>query len=300
MQALEPDALRALYHFAPDGVLFTAPDGRVLAANPAACEILGRSEAEICALGRQGLTDHGDERWGPLLAERARTGRARGIARMVRGDGTLIEIEMSARIFVDADGERHTCTILRDASDRVRMEQELAAISNSLRELSITDELTGLRNRRGFAAIGRQLLELADRQRCSATLLFVDVDNMKELNDRHGHAAGDGALRAVALALGHVLRRADTVSRIGGDEFVGLAVGLQQPARETIERRIKAKLSDASTLAAVGRPIRVSIGWASRSPGEAKTLDDLVAEADRAMYRAKVVKQPSDWPAVPG
>ncbi len=299
MEALEPDVLRALYHFAPDGVLFTSPDGRVLAANPAACEILGRSEAEICALGRHGLADHGDERWGPLLAERARTGRARGIARMVRGDGTLIEIEMSARMFVD-DGERHTCTILRDVSDRVRMEQELAAISNSLRELSITDELSGLRNRRGFAAIGTQLLELADRQRCSATLLFVDVDNMKELNDRHGHAAGDGALRAVALALGHVLRRADTVSRIGGDEFVGLAVGLQQPARETIERRINAKLSDASTLAAVGRPIRVSIGWASRSPGEAKTLDDLVAEADRAMYRAKVVKHLADSPAVPG
>ena len=75
--ALGPEAYQATYEFGPDGVLFTAPYGRVLAANGAACEILGRTEAEICSLGRQGLADHTDERWKPLLAERERTGQVR-------------------------------------------------------------------------------------------------------------------------------------------------------------------------------------------------------------------------------
>ena len=124
-KTLGPEAYRAMYDNSPDGVLFTVPDGRVLAANPAACQILGRTEAEICSLGRQGLADHTDERWGPMLAERERTGRGHGVARMIRGDGALIEVEMSARVFSDANGERRTCTILRDVTERVSLEREL-------------------------------------------------------------------------------------------------------------------------------------------------------------------------------
>ena len=122
---LGPAAYRALYENSPDGVLFTVPDGRVLAANPAACQILGRTEAEICSLGRQGLADLTDERWPRILAERTRAGHTRGVARMIRADGTPIEVEMSAKIFNDAGGEERTCTIIRDVTDRVIMEREL-------------------------------------------------------------------------------------------------------------------------------------------------------------------------------
>src|SRR5271166_7161150 len=96
------EAYRAMYDNSLEGVLFTAPDGRVLAANSAACGVLGRSEAEICALGRQGMSDHSDRRWAPLLAERQRTGRVQGVARVIRGDGAAIEVEMSARGFSQA------------------------------------------------------------------------------------------------------------------------------------------------------------------------------------------------------
>src|SRR5437764_13320862 len=88
---LGPEAYRALYDNSPDGVLFTVPDGRVLAANNAACQILGRTEAEICSVGRQGLADPTDERWRPMLAQRDRSGSGRGVARMIRRDGSLIE-----------------------------------------------------------------------------------------------------------------------------------------------------------------------------------------------------------------
>ena len=124
-QAIGPEAYRALYDNSPDGVLFTVPDGTVLAANPAACQILGRTEVEICSLGRQGMADQTDERWPPILGERQRTGSTRGIARMIRGDGVPIEVEMSAKIFHDARGAQRACTIIRDVTDRMRMEREL-------------------------------------------------------------------------------------------------------------------------------------------------------------------------------
>ncbi len=289
-ETLGPEAYRALYENSPDGVLFTAPDGRVLAANPAACEIFQMTEAEICGRGRQGLADHTDERWDPMLAERERTGRVHGVARMIRGDGALIEVEMSAKVFTEANDEKRTCTILRDVTERVAMERELVEVSAQLRELILTDELTGLRNRRGLVAVGSQVLELADRQHSSAHLLFLDVDNMKELNDHYGHNAGDAGLRAVARALSQALQRADVVSRIGGDEFVALTLGLDDSGRDAVERRIQEYLHAASTVASVGRPVEVSMGWAARTPCQSATVADLLEEADRVMYRAKATR----------
>ncbi len=287
---LAPEAYRALYDHSPDGVLFTAPDGRVLAANPAACAILGLSEAEICARGRRGLSDPNDARWAGMVADRDRNGRGQGIARMVRGDGDLIEVEMSAQIFTQSDGARRTCTVIRDVTERLRMEQELIDMSARLRDMTLTDELTELRNRRGFVTIGAQLLEVADRQEALASLLFLDVDNLKELNDRYGHPAGDSGLRAVARALRQALRRADVAARIGGDEFVALGVGLDETGRDAVELRIRESLCAESTVAAVGRAIEVSVGWALRGPGEPCSVEDLLADADRAMYRVKASK----------
>ena len=226
------EAYEALYLYGPDGVLFTIPDGRVIAANPAAREILQMPEDEICALGRVGLADVSDERWAPLVAERDLNGFAHGVARMVRGDGRAIEVEMSARVFRDVDGDLRTCTVIRDVTERVEMEQRMTEMAAELRDLAVQDDLTGLHNRRGFVEMATQVLELADRQGVACHLLFLDVDNMKELNDRFGHAAGDAGLRAVASTLKGLLRRADLVARLGGDEFVALTVGFDDaPAR---------------------------------------------------------------------
>lgn len=290
-EVLGPEAYRAMYDHSPDGVLFTAPDGRVFAASPAARQILRLSESEICARGRQGLADHSDERWGALLAERERTGHVRGVARMLRGDGVPIEVDISAQVFTDPNGEERTCTIVRDVSERVAMERQIVAMSARLRELTLTDELTGLRNRRGFLAAGAPLLEMADRERSTAHLLFVDVDNMKELNDCGGHAAGDAGLRAVATAISGALRGSDVVSRIGGDEFVALMLGLDDSECDAIERRIREDLGAGPVIAASGKAISVSAGWAARDPSASTTLDDLLLEADRAMYRAKSAKR---------
>jgi PAS domain S-box-containing protein len=131
---LGAEAYRALYEFGPDGVLFTSPDGPILAANPAACRLLGLTETEICARGRQGLADATDDRWGEIVAERVRTGHAQGIARMVRGDGLRIDVEMSSRLFTDAQGVARSCTVIRDVTERVSLEQELTRSRERLAE----------------------------------------------------------------------------------------------------------------------------------------------------------------------
>jgi len=289
-ERLGPEAHQALYEDSPNAVVFTLPDGRVTAANRAASKIFCMTETEICARGHQGLADPSDERWGPLLAQRERTGKAHGVARMVRSDGTLIEVGMSTYLFIAADGEERACTVFLEATDGVARERRLAEETDKRHELALNDELTGLRNRRGFVEVASQILEMADRQQVPAHLLFLHVDRMRELNDRLGHNSGDAALEAVARALTHALRRADVLARIGGDEFAALTLGLNRTGPNAVEARIGKYLGASPTVATVGAAVSVSVGWAVRAPGERVTVEDLLEHADQMMYRTKAMK----------
>jgi diguanylate cyclase (GGDEF)-like protein/PAS domain S-box-containing protein len=289
-ERLGPEAYHALYEDSPNAVFFTLSDGRVTAANRAASKIFRMTETEICARGHQGLADPSDERWALLLAQRERTGSAHGAARMIRSDGALIEVEMSTHLFIAADGEERACTVFLDVTGRVAREGGLAEETDKRREFALSDELTGLRNRRGFVDVASQILEMADRQQVPAHLLFVDVDHMKELNDRLGHDSGDAALKAVSRALTHAVRRADLVSRIGGDEFAALTLGLNKTGPNAVEARLGKYLGASPTVAAVGAAVTVSVGWAVRAPGEAVTVEDLLENADQIMCRTKAMK----------
>ena len=138
---LDVQAYRALYEHGPYGVLFTSPDGRIHAANPAACRILGLTEAEICARGRQGLVDATDDRWSAMLAERAQTGQGQGVGRMIRGDGVPIEVELQSRLFTDAGGEQRSCTVIGDVTARVQLERELV---ESKARLAEAEQMAGI------------------------------------------------------------------------------------------------------------------------------------------------------------
>ena len=285
-EVLGPADYAALYRHSPDGVLFTSTEGPVLAANPAACAILAMTEAEICRAGRQGLADPGDPRWDAMLATRRQQGRVKGVARMRRGDGSFIEVEMSAQIFLDDAGHERACTVIRDVSERVAIEERLRTMTATLHELSMNDELTGLRNRRAAMTLGSQPVELADRQRHEVQVLFVDVDGLKALNDAFGHAAGDDALRAVAEALSSAFRRSDVVARIGGDEFLVVTLGVGERDRAGLERRIRQSLA-AADLAAPGERVEVSLGWATRPVDDPAPFETWVSRADHAMYAAR-------------
>ena len=127
---------RSLFENSIDGVLLTAPNGDILAANPAACRLLGRTEAEICAAGRAGVVDQADPRLPGLLEERMRTGQFRGELTLVCGDGTRFPAEVSSGMFRDRDGSLKTSMIFRDITERIQaynlLEQRVAERTREL------------------------------------------------------------------------------------------------------------------------------------------------------------------------
>ncbi|MDQ1723865.1 MAG: hypothetical protein QOG52_893 [Frankiaceae bacterium] len=144
VHTLDAYELRALFEHMLDGVLFTHPDGTILAANPAACSLLHATEEEVCAAGRGALTDPTDERWPALVAERARLGRAHGRARMRRvHDGSTFECEMSSSIFWTRDGQEHACVVLRDVTAEERLVSELLRAERQWR-LTVDHAATGI------------------------------------------------------------------------------------------------------------------------------------------------------------
>ncbi len=132
----------SLYENSLDAVLLTAPDGRILAANPAACRVFGRTEEEICQAGRNGLVDPKDLRVTPLLEERARTGQAKGELFLIRKDGTRFPAEVSSVVFEAAGGIERTSMIVRDLTERHMAEEVLRERDREIR--LITDNVAGL------------------------------------------------------------------------------------------------------------------------------------------------------------
>ena len=130
--------------------------------------------------------------------------------------------------------------------------------------LSRTDELTGFQNRRGLAAGGTKLLQIADGQRGEVRVLFVDVGNLQELNEQVGHHAGDAALQAVARALAVTFRKVDVLARIGGTVFLAVALNLDEAECDVMTSRIMELLGAPETTEFVGAPIVVSFGWTTR------------------------------------
>ena len=171
--------------------------------------------------------------------------------------------------------------VLRDISDRRDAHEQR-------RRASETDHLTGLANRRVFFEAGQREVERFHRAPRPLALILLDADHFKRINDRHGHPAGDEVLRHLAGVMLRSLRQVDVPARIGGEEFAVLlpSIGLEG-ARLVAERLRRAMAADAVTLAD-GTVIRytVSAGLALMQSGLAR-LEDLIEQADRALYAAK-------------
>ena len=154
-----------------------------------------------------------------------------------------------------------------------------------LRTLAMTDGLTGLLNRRGFTAQGENLLSYAWRHRLPLTAMMLDLDHFKQINDTHGHDAGDRALKLFARLLGDTCRSGDLIGRLGGEEFGVLMLHNSAPACASFDRRLRHQLQDASA-AELGFVLDYSAGMAVLQPGES-SLAALMARADAALYDAK-------------
>jgi diguanylate cyclase (GGDEF)-like protein/PAS domain S-box-containing protein len=291
-------AFRVMFEHSSEGVLFCTQDGRITAANPAACAMLDMSAEEICRLGRDGLVDQEDARWDIAVAERERTGSAVGVARLRRGDGRYMEIEMTALEFRDEDDSSQMCCILHDLTGRMAIEREIEELSARLLQLSRGDELTGLQNRRGLVAAGTQLLQFADRESAPVQVLFVDVANVQVLNEHLGHHAGDAALQAVARTLSVTFHKHDVLARIGGTQFLVLSLHLSEPDCGVLSNRIQDHLGAPETTEFVGAAVEVCCGWTTRQVGDRTSLEDLVARSDWAMLESREGRQ-ATWEPLP-
>ncbi|MGZ4666559.1 MAG: diguanylate cyclase domain-containing protein [Frankiaceae bacterium] len=128
--SLDSAAFREIFEHTTDGVLVSVPDGAILAANPAACQMLQRSESEICRLGWQGLADPGDPRWPDADAERTKTGRVRAELRFRRGDGSPFEADVTSVLYRSAGDAERTCMIFRDVTDWVEAADRLLRLQD--------------------------------------------------------------------------------------------------------------------------------------------------------------------------
>lgn len=162
----------------------------------------------------------------------------------------------------------------------------LGRVADRLGKTSSTDALTRLANRRYFDEQLSVELKRAKRYGSPLVLLLVDVDRLKEINDLHGHDAGDAALRSVADALFASCRATDVAARWGGDEFMVLAPGTDAGGAVALARRIRETLRNLPSLSAASRPT-VSVGIADLDGGADPTPASLCAAADAALYEAK-------------
>lgn len=169
---------------------------------------------------------------------------------------------------------------MRYAVERHRMQL-------SLRSLSLIDELTGIYNRRGFLTLAEQQLKFASRAKNAMVVLFADLDCMKEINDTYGHSAGDLALMKTAEILRETLRESDIMARMGGDEFVVLALEKDTTSAEMLVARLQERIAIFNASETLSYPLSLSVGAVRFDPEQPCSLCDLLGRADALMYDEK-------------
>ena len=195
----------------------------------------------------------------------------------VRGSklGTLCLIDHEPRRFDDKEQ-----ALLRDLA--AMAEEELGAV-----QLASMDALTSLSNRRGFEALAAHALAVCTRTGRSATLLYMDLDGLKQINDRYGHGEGDRALRRFAGILVETFRDSDVVARLGGDEFAALFTGAGADGASAALERLSSRIDEHNRAKQSAYALRCSIGLVSCDGDRHADLPALLAEADSRMYEEK-------------
>jgi diguanylate cyclase (GGDEF)-like protein/PAS domain S-box-containing protein len=273
---------RSLVQHSSDVIMVTRPNGTMRFVSPSASRVFGYEPAAL--LGRPLATllhpadrDRATQLFGEVVAGPGVIGPVEW--RFRQADGSWLHAEILATNLLGDPTVRGIVLNTRDVSERKRLEEQLT-------HQAFHDPLTGLANRALFRDRVSHALALAQRQGHPITVLFLDLDDFKRVNDSLGHAEGDRLLIAAAERFQSCARAADTVSRLGGDEF---AILIEHVAGSDGRPELLQRLEEAMTypFALSGNQVQVSasIGVATASPGD--TADDLLRNADVAMYAAK-------------
>src|SRR5690349_16830310 len=208
-----------------------------------------------------------------------RDGSWRGEAMGLKLSGGTFPLEISISS-VDGGGLVH---VVRDITERKKLEE-------TLRNNSLKDDLTGLFNRRGLLKQAAPYFDFARRQKETLLLLFIDLDGMKRINDEFGHNEGDNALINTAAILNRSFRSSDIIARLGGDEFTVLVTDLHANKEEAIAR-LNENLKQYNATEKRGHKLAFSIGVATLEPERMTCFEELLEQADQAMYKQKRMKR---------
>jgi len=279
-----------------EGLVLTDAEGRFTFVNPAAARMLGYTPAEM--IDRQVVSfvpkDH------HALVRRADEKRAKGISD--RYELAFLHRDGSRRTFLVSGGPRlqgaqvgGTMAVLTDITERKKMEEEIRA-------LSLHDELTSLYNRRGFMTLSGHALKTASRLKKTTALIYLDVDNLKRINDTGGHKLGDRALVEVAFILKKCFRESDIIGRLGGDEFSVLAMESTRMNVDALTLRLQEKLDlfNERSAAEAGFSLSVSVGVTTRDPDSPEAVEEMLSRADLLMYEQKRAKKSGEPGKPPG
>ncbi len=279
---------RFIFENSLDAIMLTSPDGLIYRANPAACTMFQRSEAEIIAGGRAALVDLNDPRLPRAIAERAKLGKVRAEIIYLRKDGSKFLGDASSALFTDDQGKIWTAMIIRDVSQVKEKEEGLRKANKEITQLAMLDYLTGVMNRRAFIENLQNEMNRASRYALTLSLLLIDLDYFKAINDEHGHLVGDLVLKKVACCLLEHIRPYDLLGRFGGDEFIiclpNTILSTANDIAERIRREIEVLRIQTET---IELKLTSSIGVIIYSGQDNDTVDSLISRADTAMYRAK-------------
>jgi diguanylate cyclase (GGDEF)-like protein/PAS domain S-box-containing protein len=274
------ERFRSAFDNAPIGIALVAPDGRFIKVNRSLCELTGHSETALLVRSFQSITHPDDLDADLAYVEDVLSGRRRTYQlekRYLHADGHVIWVMLSVSLVRDAAGlPLYFISQVADITERKWREEELRDRAEQLAIIASTDRLTGLSTRRAWdMAVTERMRRRGDRA-VSFAVALIDLDGLKEINDTHGHDAGDDALAATAAALRAALRDGDLVARLGGDEFAILVPHATLEATRALTERI---------LAALPKPLTASAGVAVWDGSESAI--DLQRRADKAMYAAK-------------
>ncbi|MBE3085164.1 MAG: PAS domain S-box protein [Bacteroidetes bacterium] len=199
--------------------------------------------------------------------------------RIINRQGNIRWVEINS-VLISWERRPATLVFLIDINERKQAEE-------ALKTLSLKDDLTGLFNRRGFFTVAEQGLKTAQRMGTEMLLIFGDLDNLKGINDTFGHTEGDQALVDTSQILKETFREADIVARIGGDEFVILAMNSYETSTERLINRFEKVLNDHPLQTKRPYTLSLSLGIAYFDPQNPCSIDVLLAQADKIMYENK-------------
>lgn len=285
---------RALFEKTNDSVFLIDLNYRQIAVNDNAAILLGYEPGEMVGMHIDQIVEPMERDEAYSVADRLESEGMLPVYErtMVRKDGSRIKVEINvAMIHDEADKPLYIQSVVRDITERKRLEQQLKHNLAEMEEIAARDSLTGLLNRRAISDQVEAEWHRSARQKEPMCLLLIDLDNLKDINDEYGHNAGDGALLTLADAIRKAKRRYDWMGRWGGDEFLMVLPNTNLLTAQEIAERLRLIIVETTLGERDGQAIQVraslGISCYSGRDGEEISQEQLLMQADEALYKAK-------------